>query len=398
VRNDQQRRLIDMTSSTQATRCSALALAATLLLAAGGGAAAQDKETIKLGFIGPLSGGNALQGLGARNGFLLAIEQANEGDYPYHVEGEVLDDASDPSTGVSAALKLVNDPGVVAAIGHWNSPVALATTPIFHQNGVPFIIWGAISPSITEQNFPEVTRTTPTLVQENEPLAKWLVDEAGMRQFAILSDTSDYGKQNTRAFTDYVEAAGGEIVAAEEAPVGTTDFRAILTRIRSLEPDGLYFGGVITEAGLVRKQMADLGMQDLPLIGISGIYDPKYLEIAGEAANGTIVSVPQVRGNAKLKAFEEAYEATDFDDPAGPYAKYAYDSTNILLEVIEQHGADDREELARAIRQIEYDGVLGTTTFDEQGQTEIEVVMEPYVVAGGEWVPWEQAPGTDSAN
>jgi branched-chain amino acid transport system substrate-binding protein len=375
--------------------CATLAIAATALVATGTSALAQDREQIKLGFIGPLSGGNALQGLGARNGFLLAIEQANEGDYPYEVEGVVLDDASEPATGVSAALKLVNDPDVVAAIGHWNSPVALATTPIFRDHGVPFIVWGAISPSITEQNFPEVTRTTPTLAQENEPLASWLVDEAGKQRF---SDTSDYGKQNTKAFTGYVEDAGGEVVSTDEAPVGTTDFRAILTKIGQLEPDAIYFGGVITEAGLVRKQMADLGMQDIPLVGISGIYDPKYLEIAGDAAEGTIVSVPKVSENEKLKAFEEAYEAANFDDPPGPYAKYAYDSTNILLEVIEQHGAADRAELARAIRQIEYDGVLGTTTFDEQGQTEIEVVIEPYVVAGGEWIPWEQAQGTDSAN
>jgi branched-chain amino acid transport system substrate-binding protein len=382
-----------MTSSRQAGGRAVLALAVIALMVAGGGAFAQDKETIKLGFIGPLSGGNALQGLGARNGFLLALQQANEGDYPYQIEGEVLDDASDPSTGVSAALKLVNDPDVVAAIGHWNSPVALATTPIFHDHGVPFIIWGAISPSITEQNFPEVTRTTPTLAQENAPLAEWLAKEAGMRRFAIVSDTSDYGKQNSRAFTGYVEAAGGEILSTDEAPVGTTDFRAILTKIRSLEPDAIYFGGVITEAGLVRKQMADLGMQEMPLVGISGIYDAKYLEIAGDAADGTIVSVPQVSENEKLKAFEEAYANADFEDPAGPYAKYAYDSTNILLEVIEEHGPDDREALARAIREIEYDGVLGTTVFDEQGQTRVEVIVEPYVVVGGEWVPWQEAQG-----
>jgi branched-chain amino acid transport system substrate-binding protein len=100
-----------------------------------------------------------------------------------------------------------------------------------------------------------------------------------------------------------------------------------------------------------------------------------------------------VSQNDKLKAFEEAYESADFEDPAGPYAKYAYDSTNILLQVIAEHGPDDREALAQAIRGIAYDGVLGTTTFDEQGQTQIEVVMEPYVVADGAWVPWQQAQG-----
>ena len=364
-----------------------LALAAGLGLA-GYHSPATAQETIKLGFIGPLSGGNAQQGLGARNGFLLAIEQANESGYPYQVEGEVLDDASDPQTGVSAALKLVNDADVVAAIGHWNSPVALATTPVFDRAGVPFIIWGAISPKITEQNFPVVTRVTPTLTQENQPLAKWIAEEHGKKTIAIVSDTSDYGAQNTAAFTEYFEANGGSIIASEAAPVGTTDFRTILTKIKADNPDGIYFGGVITEAGLVRKQMVDLGM-DIPMYGISGIYDPKFLEIAGDAADGTIVAVPRVKENEKLAAFEADYEAADFPEPAGPYAKYAYDAANILLAVIEEHGPEDKQQLASAIRDISYDGVLGTTTFDENGQTQIDVVVDIYVAKDDDWVEWQ---------
>jgi len=347
-------------------------------------------EKISLGFIGPLSGGNALQGLGARNGFLLAIQQANESGYPYEVEGIALDDASDPGTGVAAALKLLNDPNVVAAIGHWNSPVALATTPVFHRYQVPFIIWGAISPKITEANYPEVTRVTPTLAQENKPLADWVVKTLGLKRIAIVSDTSDYGVSNTQAFTEYARAAGAEIVSADAAPVGTTDFRSILTKIKAGQPDGLYFGGVITEAALVRKQMRDLGM-DIPMLGISGIYDQKYLEIAGEAAEGTIVSYPSVKESGALEAFNKAYEAADFSEPAGPYAKYAYDATNILLTVIKEHGPEDRKALAEAIRKIDYEGVLGRTTFDENGQTQMAVEVEIFVVKDGEWTPWEAA-------
>ncbi len=361
------------------------ALATALTLSVPGGADAA--EQIKLGFIGPLSGGNALQGLGARNGFLLAIQQANETGYPYEVEGVALDDASDPSTGVAAALKLLNDPDVVAAIGHWNSPVALATTPLFNRNQVPFIIWGAISPKITEANYPEVTRVTPTLAQENKPLADWAVGTAGLKKIAIVSDTSDYGVSNTQSFQDYVTAAGGEITSTDAAPVGTTEFRAILTQIKASEPDGLYFGGVITEAALVRKQMRDLGM-DIPMLAISGIYDAKYLEIAGEAADGTLVSYPKVKETDALAKFNEAYEAANFDDPAGPYAKYAYDATNILLTVIKEHGPEDRKALAQAIRSIEYDGALGRTTFDENGQTQVPVEIDIYMAEAGEWKPW----------
>ncbi len=348
-------------------------------------AMAQDKPAIKLGFLGPLSGGNAQQGLGARNGFLLAIEQANAGDYPYQVEGVVLDDASDPQTGVAAALKLVNDPDVVAATGHWNSPVALATMPVFNRFQMPMIVWGAISPKITEQNLPEITRVTPTLVTENQPLAKWAADTLGAKKIAILADTSDYGTANSEAFETFFIEAGGEIVAKDLFPVGTIDFRTALTKLRDAAPDALYFGGVIAEAGILRKQMAEVGL-DIPMIGISGFYDPEFIALAGAAADGTMVSYPASQSNPKLEQLNADYAAHGFAEEASPYTKYAYDATNILLTAIAETGIEDKPALAQAIRGISYDGVLGTTTFDENGQTQIPVEIEIKEVKDGAWV------------
>lgn len=342
-------------------------------------------ESIKIGFIGPLSGGNAQQGLGARNGFQLAIEQANAGDYPYEVEGVMLDDASDPAVGVAAAQRLVNDPDVVAATGHWNSPVALATIPVFNRFQMPFIVWGAISPKITEQNMPNVTRVTPTLVNENKPLADRIAGELGIKKIAIISDTSDYGVANTQWFGEFFEEAGGEVVSADAAAVGTTDFRSILTNVRAAAPDAVYFGGVVTEAALVRSQMADLGMGDLPMYGISGIYDPKFIEIAGAAAEGTVVGTPAVQSNPKLAEFEKAYEERNFAEPAGSYAKYAYEAAQILLAVIAEHGIEDKEALSKAIREIQHDGILGVTSFDEEGQTQMDVEINMRVVRDGQW-------------
>jgi len=347
-------------------------------------AMAQDKPMIKLGFLGPLSGGNAQQGLGARNGFLLAVEQANAGDYPYKVEPVVLDDASDPQTGVAAALKLVNDPDVVAATGHWNSPVALATMPIFNRFQVPMIVWGAISPKITEQNLPEITRVTPTLVTENQPLAQWAAGKLGAKKIAIVSDTSDYGTANAEAFGSFFTEAGGEIVSKDLFPVGTIDFRTALTKLRDAAPDALYFGGVIAEAGILRKQMAEVGL-NIPLIGISGFYDPEFIALAGPAAEGTIVSYPASQSNPKLEQLTADYAARGFAEETSPYTKYAYDAANILLKAIAETGIEDKPALAKAIRDINYDGVLGTTTFDENGQTQIPVAIEIKEVKDGAW-------------
>lgn len=346
---------------------------------------ARGEEIIRIGFIGPLSGGNAQQGLGARNGFLLAIEQANAAGFPFKVEGVMMDDASDPQTGVAAALKLLNDSAVVGAIGHWNSPVALATIPIFQRYSTPFVIWGAISPKITEQNLPMVTRVTPTLVNENAPLAEWLVKDFGAKRVAIVSDTTDYGQANTHWFGTFLKEAGGEIVSTDALPTGTTDFRAILTRVAGISPDALYFGGVIAEAGILRKQMAELGL-NVPMVGISGFYDPEFINIAGAAAEGTMVSYPRSASNPKLEKLMADYEARNFAEPTSPYTKYAYDAANIMLEVIKTHGIGDKMALAKAIREIEYDGVLGVTSFDAQGQTQLPVQIEIKEVKAGQWV------------
>ncbi|MDR0808470.1 MAG: branched-chain amino acid ABC transporter substrate-binding protein [Gemmobacter sp.] len=347
---------------------------------------AQDKPLIKLGFIGPISGGNAQQGLGAQNGFLLAIEQANAtGDYPFTVEGVVLDDAADPQTGVSAAMKLVNDPDVVAATGHWNSSVALATMPVFSRAGMPMIVWGAISPKITEQNLPEITRVTPTLVTENKPLAEWAASELGAKKIAIIADTSDYGTANTAAFREFFTAAGGEIVGEDLFPVGTVDFRATLTKLRDAAPDALYFGGVIAEAGILRKQMIEVGLE-VPMIGISGFYDPEFIALAGAAAEGTMVSYPAAQSNPALDKMNADYTARGFAEDMSPYTKYAYEATNILLAAIAQTGIEDKAALAQAIRAIKHDGVLGVTTFDDHGQTQIPVAIEIKEVKNGAWV------------
>lgn len=348
-------------------------------------ALAEDKKTIKLGFIGPLSGGNAAQGLGAQNGFLLALDQANAGDYPYRVEAVVLDDAADPQTGVSAAMKLVNDPDVVAATGHWNSSVALATIPVFHRFQMPMIVWGAISPQITEQNLPEITRVTPTLVTENKPLAEWAAGKLGAKKIAIIADTTDYGTANTKSFTEFFTAAGGEVVSADQFPAGTTDFRTMLTGLQGKSPDALYFGGVIADAAILRKQMVEVGLK-APMIGISGFYDPEFITLAGDAAEGTMVSYPAAQSNPKLEKMDAEYAAKGFADPESPYTKYAFDAANILLEAIAKAGTEDKAALAAAIRASNHDGALGLTTFDANGQTQIPVAIEIKEVKAGAWV------------
>jgi branched-chain amino acid transport system substrate-binding protein len=128
------------------------------------------KKTVKIAFVGPLTGGNAAVGKGAKNSFELKVSEVlAKGDYPYDVQIVNEDDASDPATGVAAATKVGSDPDVVAAATHWNSPVGLATVHVFNKFGLAQLFWGTIHADIIYGNtYKGKVRLIPTSKDSND--------------------------------------------------------------------------------------------------------------------------------------------------------------------------------------------------------------------------------------
>lgn len=350
-----------------------------------------EKKLVKIGFIGPLTGPNAAVGLGARNSADLAIRQANEkGTYPYRLELVVMDDASDPTTGVAAATKLCSDPAVAAATTHFNSPVGLATIHVFHRYGVPQMFWGGIHPDITNKyNYPEVTRICPNTNVEHYTLATFVVKKLGYKDWSIIYDVTSYGKSCLDAVKSALNKTGGKILSEDAIPVGAVDFRPILSKIKALKPGPqvIYYGGVVTEASLIKIQMNELGMKNL-YVGVTGLDSETFNQTAGEAAEGTLIV-----GKAEIdeaSPFAKAYKAAgykEFYEASGPYA---YDSVNLILEAIKKVGPEDKKALAKAIRGMEYKGILGITKFDEFGQT-VSGGLSLKVSQDKKWVVWKDS-------
>jgi len=351
---------------------------------------AAEKTTVKIGFIGPLTGPNAAFGLGARNSADLAVKETNRrGDSPYRYELVVMDDASDPSTGVAAATKLCTIDKVAVATTHFNSPVGLATIHVFHRYGTPQMFWGGIHPDITyKHNYPEVTRICANTIVEHNQLASFLVEKLGYKTWSIIYDTTSYGDSCHKAVKDALAKVGGEVLSADGVPVGTQDFRPILSRIKALKPGPqvIYFGGVVTEAALIKLQMTEMGMKNLLYAGVTGFDSETFNKTARDAAEGTVIVGKKAIGEDspfvkayKAEGYKEYYEAT------GPYA---YDATNLITAVINKVGPDDKKLLAKTIRGIEYHGILGPTKFDEFGQT-LTGGLTMKVSQEGNWVPWD---------
>jgi len=360
-----------------------------------GSAKQTDVKTVKIAFLGPLTGASAAQGVGARNSFELAIKEANESKaFPYKIEMMTLDDGSNPSTGASMAQKAVADPAVVAASGHWNSPVAEATIPIFKNAGIPLQIWGAIGPTLTNKNnYPYITRVCPTVPQQTKPLAKFAIDNLGVKKWAIISDTTVLGKAALEGWKQETAARQGvELVSIDEIQVGTTDFRPILTKIKDKQPQGIFLGLVTMEAALVTQQMAELKMDNVMVVSLSGVVEDKYIEVATPKAAEGVIGAKPGRAIAELpggKEFIAAYEKAGYKEPMGAYGPYAYDSAKIILKALEQVGPD-KAKLVDSIAKINYIGLLGNTSFDEIGQTK-NIEITEMVVEAGKWVLYQDS-------
>lgn len=356
-----------------------------------------DKPVIKVGFMAPLTGGEAAEGSAARNAFEMAFEELNDsGELPYTVEVIAMDDASKAETGASAAQKLVAEEGMVAMCGHWNSPVAEATIPIAEQANIPLVIWGAIKSSLTDgSHYPIVTRTCPTAEQENIPLAAKVFGDLGYKNIYIVSDVTSYGKANTTAITAEAQKYDVNILGTEEIQVGTTDFRPILAKVQGTDCDAVYYGGVSQEAGLLKRQMYELGMDDILYFGISGISTSDFIVAAGaDAAEGSYSSTPAIDPSLTEigSHYLEAYDEHGYDVPLEVYTAYSYDAALAIINAMKSiDGVPTAEQMVDAIANVEFDGALGHTTFDENGQT-TNIATYSYLVAqDGEWLNWDDS-------
>ena len=349
---------------------------------------ADAKKVVKIGFIDPLTGPTADVGIGAKNSAELAVLQANaSGEFPYEIELVAEDDASDPATGVAAALKLCSDPDVVAVVSHFNSPVALATVHIFHRFGVAQIMPSSIHPDITRGNdYKEVFRICADNIAEHDFGANLVVDKLGYKKWSSIYDTSSYGDNCNKNFKKILEERGGVLLSEDGISVGTKDFRPILNKIKELKAEAIYFGGLTTEAALCKRQMHELGMDDMLFFGVTGLDSETFNEIAGPAAEGTIIVGKLALGEDS--DFVKAYKAAGFREPYEATGPYAYDAVGIILEALKKVGPD-RKAIVDYIADpdFEYHGVIGLTKLDEDGQS-VTGGLTLKVSRNGKWVPW----------
>ncbi|WP_269494971.1 branched-chain amino acid ABC transporter substrate-binding protein [Castellaniella sp. S9] len=369
------------------------AVMASLALMVGTAGVASAKETVKLAFIGPLSGSNSSHGLGGRNSAELAVKLHNaDPKAKYEFELVSLDDECKPNVGVQVATRAAADKSIKVIIPHYCSAVAVATVDVYERFKAPVIVWAAVHPDVTyKRKTRSMHRVSATLISQNKVAAKFFTD-MGYRRWAAIYDTTDYGKSMFHYFNKFLtEDTPGEMLASFGVSVDQQDLNAELTKIKEVNPEIIYFGSLTPLSVRGVTQMDRLGI-DAQFQGTSGMVGDAFLKGAGDLAEGVMAmyDMPPVERLPGGKFFLEEYAKQNYNEPFEAYGPYAFTATQLAIDVIERVGPD-REKILDALADVkDYDAIIGKVTFDDHGQN-INPSTTKYIVQDGKWIDWEDS-------
>jgi branched-chain amino acid transport system substrate-binding protein len=339
----------------------------------GDAGAGGEAKTVKIGFVGPLTGSLASLGLGMSNSIDLAVKQANtakkiEG---WNIVFDPQDDAGKPETGANAANKLASDPDMAGVIGTLQSSISQQVAPVLSRAKI-----AQISPANTNDTLTRGTdfATSPKRVWDTYfrlasldslqgPFgADYAYDQAGFKTAATVHDNLTYGKGLVATFTDQWKKNGGTITSANTIP----------------------------EAAPLSAQLKDRGFKGV-VMGGDGMQADDYIKGGGSDGDlGTQVGAPAAKLPEAAK-FNTDYEAGGYKDASGPYGPLSYDSANVLIAALAKAlpGKDSveaaRADILKALQETSgFQGLTGTHSFDQYGDTSNKV-FTVYKVEGKEW-------------
>jgi branched-chain amino acid transport system substrate-binding protein len=363
-----------------------------LLSLPAGGNPALAKDKVKVGFIGPITGGVSANGIGGRNSADLAVKLRNaDPKAKYEYELVVLDDECKPNVAVQVATKMAADRQIIGAATHYCSSTAIATVDVYHKFGLPVVVWGAVLPDITYRNkYAEIHRVNGTMINQNDANAE-LISKLGYKNVAVIHDTTDYGKGHNEYFSKALTKLGGKIVGTFGVTADQQDFTAELTQIKALNPEVIYFGGLTPIGVRIRAQMDKLGIKAV-FDGTSGIVSDAYIQGLGPLAEGSL-AFREGAPTEKLpggKFFMEKYTEQKYDNPPEAYGAFSYAAMDMILNSIEKVGPDRKKVIADLANVKDRDSIVGKITFDDHGQNTVAVITK-YVIQDGKFVEWDDS-------
>ncbi len=393
-----------MRSKVQIIIVAALVTCGSILLLAGCGSAGMTSGNIKLGAVLSLSGANEPLGTPEANAINLFVKQLNEagGIGGRQVDVIIKDDASDPNVSLDAANTLIEQENVLAIIGGSGTGTTLSIKNATNGAGVPQICCSA-GVSVTEEPLKWIFRTPLTDAMAADRILRYVTGNLGKQRVAVLYDSSPFGTDGMKILDGAAGDAGVAIVAREPYQVDETaeGMDTHLTKIQGTNPEALVVWGTNPGPAKIAIRMRAKGM-DIPFIGSSGIANRKFIEDAGEAANGVafpagkILVWQQALEPTSLQAMEtkrltESYEGA-YNQQVTPFTGHGWDAMLILADSLRRTDLSgslqqNRADLRDAIEQTNaMPGIAGVFTFSPQDHDGLKVDdMVMIKIADAQW-------------
>ncbi len=331
------------------------------------GAAPTGDDVILLGEVGSLTGSEAAFGISTRNGIELALEEANAagGVKGRKLAVRVYDDQSKPEEAANAATRLISQDKVVAILGEVASSNSLAMAPRAQAAQVPMVSPSSTNPKVTEVG-DYIFRVCFIDPFQGAVMARYARETLKFDEVAILTDKkSAYSEGLTEVFQKRFKEAGGKIVAVEAYGKGDTDFRAQLTNLKKVKPQGVYVPGYYQDVAIIAEQAKELGLK-VTLMGGDGWDSAKLFELGGDAVDGAYVSNHYSADDPSpaVQDFIKRYTAK-YGAAPDSLAALGYDSARVVIEAIKRAPDLSGPALREAIAQTaDFPGVTGNITLD----------------------------------
>ena len=331
-------------------------------------APARAEDTVKVGLILPMTGGQASTGKQIDNAIKLYMQQHGDTVAGKKIEIILRDDGAVPDKTKTAAQELIVNDKVNFIAGFGVTPAALAAAPLATQAKIPEVVMAAGTSIITEKS-PYITRTSFTLAQSSTIIADWAAKN-GIKRVATL--TSDYapGNDALNFFKEHFVAGGGEIVEEVKVPLQNPDFAPFLQRMKDAKPDAIFVFVPAGQGGNFMKQYAERGLDKagISVIGPGDVMDDDLLNGMGDTALGTVTAhlYSAAHPSQMNKDFVAAYRK-DFGNRPGFMAVSGYDGIHLIYEALKKTGGNtDGDKLIEAMKGMKWESPRGPISIDPQ--------------------------------
>jgi branched-chain amino acid transport system substrate-binding protein len=343
------------------------------------------EDVIKVGFFAPLTGFAAADGASAKDAVEIGVKQINDagGIKGKKVKLVIYDDRVDSKEAVAIARKLTEKDKVVAVVsGSYSGPTRV-TAPIFQQAGIPMVAGYAVHKDITRAgNF--IFRNGFLGEIEGAAAAEVAVKKLMAKRIAVLTMDNDFGRELSAGFVKHAEESGAQIVSHQVYSLKEEDYTPFLTKVKNVTPDVLFTSGYYKQAALICRQAKDLGLK-AQILGEEGFDSPKFIEIAGESAEGVIIVTNLDRGDKRphVQEFLRTYKKR-YGLDADMVGASSYDAFMIVAYAIREAGTNPNA-IRKALAQLrDYDAITGKISrFNAIG--EVTKPVQVQIVRGGEF-------------